>query len=85
MCTRPAGGQTVKIIVCHTGDLHDDLAEGVERRANSTPLGRLPFGSANSVFAVCLAHPNAFGTSQTRGTLTEIAFKSEEVRRIQWD
>jgi hypothetical protein len=29
--------------------------------------------SSNSVFAVRSAHPNAFGTSQTRETLSEIA------------
>jgi len=29
--------------------------------------------SPNSVFAIHFAHPNAFGTSQTRKTLDEIA------------
>lgn len=33
--------------------------------------------AANSVFAVRFAHPNAFGTSQTRNTLVESSNDNE--------
>jgi len=37
----------------------------------------------NSVFAVRFAHPNAFGTSQTRRTLTAIAPEKNEISQTQ--